>query len=59
MSVPVGPFVLTLDDLTQPLRRTFEGFTDRRRGKNTRYTRVDAGLSACSVFFRPSPSFLE
>ncbi|HYQ93063.1 MAG TPA: ISNCY family transposase [Candidatus Competibacteraceae bacterium] len=59
MSVPFGPFVLTLDDITQQIRRTFEQFTDPRQGKNTRYTLVDAGLSAFSVFFMQSPSFLE
>ena len=59
MSVPFGPFVLTLDDITRQLRRTFEQFTDPRQGKNTRYTVVDAGLSAFSVFFMQSPSFLE
>lgn len=59
MSVPFGRAVLTLDDITKQIRRTFEQFTDPRRGKNTRYTRVDAGLSAFSVFFMQSPSFLE
>ena len=59
MSVPFSPFVLTLDDITQQIRSTFAQFTDPRRGKNTRYTLVDAGLSAFSVFFRQSPSFLE
>ena len=59
MSVPFGPFALTLDDITQQIRRTFEQFTDPRQGKNTRYTLVDAGLSAFSVFFMQSPSFLE
>jgi hypothetical protein len=59
MSVPFGPFVLTLDDITKQIRRTFEQFTDPRQGKNTRYTLVDAGLSAFSVFFMQSPSFLE
>ena len=59
MSAPFGPYVLTLDDITRQLRRTFAGFTDRRRGKNTTYTMVDAGLSAFSVFFMQSPSFLE
>ena len=59
MSVPFGPFVLTLDDITRRIRRTFEQFTDPRQGKNTRYTVVDAGLSAFSVFFMQSPSFLE
>jgi hypothetical protein len=59
MSVPFGPVVLTLDDITHHIRRTFEQFTDLRQGKNTRYTLVDAGLSAFSVFFMQSPSFLE
>ena len=59
MSVPFGRAVLTLDDITKQIRRTFEQFTDPRRGKNTRYTLVDAGLSAFSVFFMQSPSFLE
>lgn len=59
MSVPFGPFVLTLDDITRQLRWTLEQFTDPRQGKNTRYTLVDAGLSAFSVFFMQSPSFLE
>lgn len=59
MSVPFGRAALTLDDITKQIRRTFEQFTDLRRGKNTRYTLVDAGLSAFSVFFMQSPSFLE
>jgi hypothetical protein len=59
MSAPFGPFVLTLDDITKRRRGTFEGFTDPRKGKNTTYTMVDAALSAFSVFFMQSPSFLE
>jgi len=59
MSVPFGPFVLTLDDITKQIRRTFAQFTDPRKGKNTSYTMADAGLSAFSVFFMQSPSFLE
>jgi len=59
MSVPFGSAVLTLDDITQQIRNTFEQFTDPRRGKNPRYTLVDAGLSAFSGFFMQSPSFLE
>ena len=54
-----GPAVLTLDDITKQIRSTFEQFTDPRQGKNRRYTLVDAGLSAFSVFFMQSPSFLE
>jgi len=59
MSAPFGPLVLTLDDVTKRMRRTFEGFTDPRKGKNTTYTMVDAALSAFAVFFLQSPSFLE
>ena len=59
MSTPFGPYALTLDGITQQMRRTFETFIDPRKGKNTSYTMVDAALSACSVFFTPSPSFLE
>jgi hypothetical protein len=59
MSVPFGPYALTLEDVTRRLRESFDGFTDPRRGKNTRYTLSDAGLSAFSVFFMQSPSFLE
>jgi hypothetical protein len=43
MSVPFGSAVLTLDDITKQIRNTVEQFTDPRRGKNTRYTLVDAG----------------
>lgn len=59
MSVPFGSNVLTLSEVAKQLRTTFETFTDRRRGKNTHYKLVDAGLSAFSVFFMQSPSFLE
>src|ERR687893_460617 len=59
MSVPFGSNVLTFSEVAKQLRTTFETFTDRRRGKNTHYQLVDAGLSAFSVFFMQSPSFLE
>jgi hypothetical protein len=59
MSAPFGPFALTLDDMTKQLRASFAGFTDARTGKNKSYTLVDAALSAFSVFFTQSPSFLE
>lgn len=59
MSTPFGPYALTLDDITKRLRSTFESFIDPRKGKNTTYTMVDAALSAFSIFFTQSPSFLE
>ncbi len=59
MSAPFGPYALTLDGITQQMRGTFETFIDPRKGKNKSYTMVDAALSAVSVFFSQSPSFLE
>jgi hypothetical protein len=48
-----------MGDITRLIRGTFETFVDARKGKNKSYTLVDAGLSAFSVFFMQSPSFLE
>ena len=59
MSAPFGPAVLTFHEVVKQLRITFGGLTDRRRGKNTRYTMEDAGLAAFSAFFMQSPSFLD
>ena len=59
MSTPFGRFALTMGDTTRLIRGTFETFVDARKGKNKSYTLVDAGLSAFSVFFMQSPSFLE
>ena len=42
----------------QRLRATATTFPDKRKGKNTRYTLVDAALGAFAVFFTQSPSFL-
>lgn len=59
MSAPFGKNVLTFSDVVKQLRTTFEAFCDPRTGKNTSYMMVDAGLSAFSVFFMQSPSFLD
>ena len=59
MSAPFGPYALTLDGITQQMRGTFETFIDPRKGKNKSYTMVDAALSAFSIFFSQSPSFLS
>jgi hypothetical protein len=59
MSAPFGKNALTLSDVVKQLRTTFEKFSDQRTGKNTSYTMTDAGLSAFSVFFMQSPSFLD
>ena len=46
------------DQFMQRLRATATTFPDKRKGKNTRYTLVDAALGAFAVFFTQSPSFL-
>lgn len=51
--------VLTVSAVAGQIRATFAGFEDRRRGKNTPYSLSDAALSAFSVFFMQSPSFLD
>jgi hypothetical protein len=40
------------------LRRCLDGFPDKRRGMNVTYRMGDVGMSAFSVFFMQSPSFL-
>ena len=47
-----------LDTLIGCLRRCCAALPDRRTGANARYTMADIGLSALSVFFLQSPSFL-
>ncbi|MCX6930683.1 MAG: hypothetical protein NT154_46890 [Verrucomicrobia bacterium] len=47
------------DELVGSLRRTLAALPDRRTGDNTRYSMADIGLSAFSVFFTLSPSFLS
>ena len=59
MSAPFGKNVLTLSEVVTQLRTTFESFPDARTGKNISYAMTDAGLSAFSVFFMQSPSFLD
>jgi hypothetical protein len=59
MSAPFGKNALTFSDVVKQLRTTFDTFSDPRTGKNTTYTMTDAGLSAFSVFFMQSPSFLD
>jgi hypothetical protein len=52
-----------LEDLKLPrmikrLEQSCEGFSDLRTGKNSIYEMRDVGMSAFSVFFTQSPSFL-
>jgi hypothetical protein len=46
------------DSLVGELKRTLAGFADKRTGDNTQYSMETIGLSAFSVFFTQSPSFL-
>jgi len=46
------------DQLMGRLRQRMAAFPDRRTGENTQYTMEDIALSAFSVFYTQSPSFL-
>jgi len=47
-----------LDALLGLLRGRLDEFPDKRRGLNSSYSMADIGMSAFSVFFMQSPSFL-
>jgi hypothetical protein len=47
-----------LDSYIAALRERCGGLPDKRTGSNSRYAMADIGLSAFSVFFMQSPSFL-
>ena len=49
---------LRLEPLVKRIQQSFGEFCDIRRGANTQYDRVDAGMGAFSGFFTQSPSFL-
>ena len=59
MSPTSGPSGLTFSLVMLKLRAIFEKFPDQRTGKNVQYEMVDAGLSAFSMLFMQSPSFLD
>lgn len=48
----------SLDTIVEFFRQQLESLPDKRTGKNSRYGMEDAALSAFSVFFTQSPSFL-
>jgi len=50
--------VFSVQELIRQIRFAAMSFPDRRTGKNTRYSMEDVALSAFSVFFTQSPSFL-
>jgi len=47
------------DTIVGYFRKILESLPDKRTGKNSRYGMEDAALSAFSVFFTQSPSFLS
>lgn len=49
---------LRLPRLINRVEQACEGFPDLRTGKNSSYEMADVGMSALSVFFTQSPSFL-
>ena len=49
---------LKLERMIKRLEESCEGFPDVRTGKNSIYDLADVGMSAFSVFFTQSPSFL-
>ena len=49
---------LKFEQMLDILRRNLEGVPEHRAGQNTTYSIVDAGLSAFSVFYMQSSSFL-
>jgi hypothetical protein len=48
----------SFDIIVEFFRQQLESLPDKRTGKNSRYGMEDAALSAFSVFFTQSPSFL-
>ncbi len=50
---------LSPENLISCIKQSFGEFRDVRKGKNTKYAMVDAGVGAFSVFFTQSPSFLS
>jgi len=50
---------LDFEKLMSNLRSALEEFPDVRTGSNIQYSMIDAGLSAFSIFFMQSSSFLE
>ncbi len=50
--------MLSFDKLVEQLKEQLEQLPDHRTGKNIKYRIADAALSAFSVFFTQTPSFL-
>jgi hypothetical protein len=52
------PQVKSFDEIVAYFKSVLEKFPDERTGKNKRYQIIDVALSAFSVFFTQTPSFL-
>jgi len=52
------PEVKSFDEIITYFKSVLEDFPDKRTGKNKRYQIIDVALSAFSVFFTQTPSFL-
>ena len=48
---------LQFKEMLGSLQIALESIPEHRKGQNTQYTLIDAGLSAFSVFYMQSPSF--
>lgn len=49
----------SFSQLISTFRSTIAKFPEKRIGKNSRYSMIDVGLGAFSIFFTQSPSFLS
>ncbi len=50
---------LRFKGLLKPIQSALAALPEHQRGKNIQYTLLDAGMSAFSVFYMQSPSFLS
>ena len=48
-----------LEELLSGLKQVCSGFPDKRKGGDVTYSMADIGLSAFSLFFMQSESFLD
>jgi hypothetical protein len=53
------PKPVKFQEMLAGVHRSLEAIPEHRKGRNTQYTIEDAGLSAFSVFYLQSPSFLS
>ncbi len=49
---------LQFKEMLSTVKMALECILEHRKGQNTEYTLIDAGLGAFSIFYMQSPSFL-